>query len=117
MRLLDRQILRVERLLRYAQIQGQPPVLRADAWTLEHVPGPNVTDKQTVPNLAVMASDAYLLDSGDPAWLNLTGGFNRSHSFGWQSDGIRGHVFVDQDNSTIVLAIKGTEEGQLLPTH
>ena len=114
LRLLDGQSSRVESLLRNAQLQGQPPVLNTDAWTLEHVPGPNVSDKQTVPNLATMASDAYALDPADPAWHNLTGGFNRSQSFGWHSYGIRGHIFADEDNSTIVIAIKGTHEGQLL---
>ncbi|ERF71576.1 hypothetical protein EPUS_00565 [Endocarpon pusillum Z07020] len=108
-RLLDRQPLRVESLLRNAQYQGQTADLEAAEWISEHVPGPNVTDKQTVLNLAVMASDAYVPASDDPAWLNWTGGFNRSRSFGFQSDGIRGHIFADQGNSTIVIAIKGTE--------
>jgi len=112
---VDRQPLTVERLLRNAQLQGQPPDVKVDAWTLEQMPGPNVTDKQTVLSLAIMADDAYFLDSGHPASLNLTGGFNRSQSFGWQADGIRGHVFADQNNSTVVLAIKGTETGQLSP--
>lgn len=108
--------MRVESLLRTAQYQGQPPDLEASAWTSDHVPGPNVTDKQTVLNLAVMASDAYVPGSDDPAWLNLTGGFNRSQNFGFQSDGIRGHVFADQDNTTIVIAIKGTERGEVPPS-
>ena len=113
-RLLDRRPLTVERLLRDAQIQGWYPPIDPDAWTLEYVAGPNVTDRQTVLNLAIMSSDAYLVNTSDPAWLNLTGGFNRSRSFGWQADGIRGHVFANQDNSTIVLAVKGTERGQRL---
>ncbi len=114
-RLLDRQPLRVESLLRTAQHQGQPPDLETAAWTSDHVPGPNVSDKQTVLNLAVMASDAYVPDSDDPAWLNLTGEFNRSQNFGFQSNSIRGHIFADQGNSTIVVAIKGTERGELPP--
>jgi lipase ATG15 len=113
-RLLDRQPVKVESLLRNAQIQGRPLVLGEAAWTLETVSGPNVTDRQTVLNLALMASDAYVPNVGDPAWLNLTSGFNRSQSFGWDTYGIRGHVFTDQDNSTIVVAIKGTERGQPL---
>lgn len=116
-RLRDRRPLIVESLLRNAQYQGQTPALEAAAWISEHVPGPNVTDKQTVLNLAVMASDAYLPTSDDPAWLNWTGAFNRSRSFGFQSDGIRGHIFADQGNSTIVIAIKGTERGQPFPIH
>jgi lipase ATG15 len=114
LRLSYRQSSRLESLLRNAQIQGHRPGLNADEWALEHVPGPNVSDKQTVLNLAAMASDAYALDPADPVWHNLTGGFNRSQSFGWQSYGIRGHIFADEDNSTIVIATKGTHEGQLL---
>lgn len=104
----------VESLLQNTQSQGQQLALEAKAWTLEDVPGPNVTDKETVLNLAIMASDAYVLDTTDPAWMNLTDGFNQSQGFGWQTYGIRGHVFADQDNSTIVVAIKGTEEGKLI---
>lgn len=32
----------------------------------------------------------------------------QSDSFGWQEDGLRGHVFADEHNSTVVLALKGT---------
>lgn len=38
----------------------------------------------------------------------------QSESFGWVEDGIRGHVFVTEDNSTIVVALKGTSAA-LLP--
>ena len=103
-------------LLKSTRSQGYSPVLQKDAWILEHIAGPNVSDKETILNLATMASDAYLPDTADPTWLNLTGGYNQSQSFGWQTSGIRGHVFADRDNSTIVIAIKGTEEGHLLLT-
>ena len=33
---------------------------------------------------------------------------SQSDSFGWLENGIRGHVFADETNSTIVIAIKGT---------
>jgi putative lipase involved disintegration of autophagic bodies len=115
-RLVDRQPSSVKSLSTSTQMQGHLPVLDEDAWILEHVAGPNVSDRKTVINLATMASDAYLPDTADPTWFNLTDGYNRSQSFGWQASGIRGHVFADQDNSTIVIAIKGTEQGQLLPT-
>ena len=100
--------------MRSTRLQAYSPVLEEEAWILDHVAGPNVSDHRTVLNLATMASDAYLPDTADPIWFNLTDGYNRSQSFGWQTSGIRGHVFADQDNSTIVIAIKGTEEGQLL---
>ena len=39
--------------------------------------------------------------------------FIQSDSFGWEEDGLRGHVFATPDNSTIVIAIKGTSAGLL----
>lgn len=32
----------------------------------------------------------------------------QSDSFGWKEDGLRGHVFADEANTTVVLALKGT---------
>jgi lipase ATG15 len=98
--------------MRDAQVHGEAAMPDEDAWTLENVPGPDVTDKQTVLNLAMMASDAYVFDRMDPAWHNPTGGFNHSKAFGWEAYGLRGHIFADQNNSTIVVAIKGTEKGK-----
>lgn len=39
----------------------------------------------------------------------------QSYPFGWEpdEDGFRGHVFATPDNSTVVLAIKGTSMGIL----
>lgn len=73
---------------------------------------PNVTDRSTVINLAKMTSDAYYNEPSVPGWLNLTDGFNHSHSFGWKKDGLRGHVFANADNSTVVIAFKGTTIGK-----
>jgi putative lipase involved disintegration of autophagic bodies len=38
---------------------------------------------------------------------------SQSTPFGWEpdADGFRGHVFVSDDNSTVVLSIKGTSAG------
>ena len=37
----------------------------------------------------------------------------QNYPFGWEpeDDGLRGHVFVSTDNSTVVIAIKGTSAG------
>jgi lipase ATG15 len=75
------------------------------------VPRPNITDKETVVNLAKMTSDAYIGDPSLPGWFNLSDGFNRSQSFGWEEDGLRGHVFANADNSTVVVSFKGTTIG------
>ena len=41
-------------------------------------------------------------------WENVHNGFNSSADFGWESDGLRGHVFADENNSTIIISVKGT---------
>ncbi|MCJ1230510.1 putative lipase atg15, partial [Toensbergia leucococca] len=75
---------------------------------MDELYGPNITDKETVLNLARMAADAYILLPGteDWEWQNISTGFNYSNSFGWESDGLRGHIFADKTNSTIVIALK-----------
>ena len=78
------------------------------AWTSDEVLGPNITDKDTVINLALMAANAYEVDSSDQDWVDIGQGFNSSTSFGWENDGLRGHVFSDETNSTIVISVKGT---------
>lgn len=82
-------------------------------WRLEHVLEPDVSDKETVVSLAKMSSDAYLLDERAPDWLRLnsSAGFNLSSGFGWLDNRLRGHVFADAENRTVVIAIKGTSSG------
>jgi lipase ATG15 len=70
--------------------------------------GPDISDRATVINLAKMTSDAYVLSPGEPDWLNTSLKFNYSSSFGWDGPGLRGHVFADMWNKTIVVAFKGT---------
>ncbi|EEP76729.1 conserved hypothetical protein [Uncinocarpus reesii 1704] len=41
-------------------------------------------------------------------WKDVSGPFNQSLSFGWETDGLRGHIYTDQANSTVVIALKGT---------
>ncbi|TFL06121.1 alpha/beta-hydrolase [Pterulicium gracile] len=65
-----------------------------------------------------MTSNAYTqLDAKD--WYPLDNGSfpdNHTHPFGWEpdSDGFRGHIFVSQDNSTVVVSVKGTSAGWLV---
>ncbi|SCU77929.1 LANO_0A01640g1_1 [Lachancea nothofagi CBS 11611] len=79
-------------------------------WIDETVLVPNISDKQTVVSLALMSSDAYvrLPHTGD--WRNLTGPWNHSvnSGHGWNSDGLRGHIFVNQEQDIVVIAVKGT---------
>lgn len=73
---------------------------------------PDVTDIETLASLAKMTNNAYSLP-GDDRWYDPGGSWNLSDSFGWQEDGLRGHVFATPDNSTVVIAIKGTSAGIL----
>lgn len=82
--------------------------MSSSAWTLDELPGPNVTDKETILTLAKMTNDAYDFPPESANWLDIEGSFNYSTSFGWENDGLRGHIFADETNSTIVIAIKGT---------
>jgi lipase ATG15 len=69
-----------------------------------------VTDKDTVLNFALIAANAYTLIPGTQDWEDLDQqfGFNTSLDFGWNSEGLRGHVYADETNSTVIIGIKGT---------
>lgn len=72
------------------------------------VQGPNVSDKETILNLAIMSQNAYVAETFSDGWQDIHGPFNYSQGFGWQNDGLRGHIYADEDNSTIIMALKGT---------
>lgn len=111
-RLVDRRLSAVETLLATARESGQAQILDAEAWNIEEIPGPNVTDKETILTFAKMTLDAYTLKPFTREWQDVKGGFNYSQSFGWEGDGLRGHIYADKDNSTIVIGLKGTSEGK-----
>lgn len=83
-------------------------MLSPDAWTMDDVPAPNITDKDTVVNLAMMAANAYVQTPDKSDWQEVGEPFNRSADFGWESDGLRGHIWADEGNATIVIGLKGT---------
>ncbi|OAX32964.1 alpha/beta-hydrolase [Rhizopogon vinicolor AM-OR11-026] len=80
-------------------------------WDPTDILGPNVEDRETLLALAKMTSNAYTTSTTSD-WYVLDG-WNKSTPFGWEpdADGFRGHVFVSDDNSTVVLSIKGTSAG------
>ncbi|SPO20844.1 probable Putative lipase ATG15 [Ustilago trichophora] len=79
-------------------------------WEDVDVEAPDVTDRTTVLAFAKMAASAYKNDTSD--WDGM-GGFDPTNSFGWEGDGIRGHIFTTHDNDTIVVALKGTSNAFL----
>lgn len=106
-RLSDRRIAAVTPLLTAAR-EGRPSTLSPSAWTMDEVLGPDITNKETVLSMAKIAADAYVTSNGTGEWQEVNGGFNYSNSFGWDSDGLRGHIFANEDNSTVVIGLKGT---------
>jgi lipase ATG15 len=109
-RLKDRRPSVVDPMVAAAREEGLVWALSLSAWTMDDVPGPNITDKETVLTFAQMAANAYVEkpDTGD--WKDVNGGFNRTDDvgFGWDSDGLRGYLYIDENNSTVVIGLKGT---------
>ena len=98
----------VDPMVALGRERGYVSVMSPDAWTMDDVPGPNITDKETVLNLAIMAANAYVQTPGKGDWLEVGEPYNNSADFGWETDGLRGHIWADEDNSTIVIGLKGT---------
>lgn len=111
-RLSDRKVSTMQSMYHTARLTGNAAVLEPSAWTIEEVSAPNTTDKETVLALARMSWDAYTAEPGTGEWQDATGKFNESQGFGWEGDSLRGHIFADKDNSTIIIAIKGTSPGR-----
>jgi len=93
-----------------ARNHGHVSDLPAAAWTMENVLAPNVSDKESVLTLARMAIDAYYINETCLEWDPVKNNITRGDDFGWNGDGLRGHVFADENNSTIVISFKGTSK-------
>lgn len=114
-RLADRSPARIDKLLDTGREKGSPVILDASAWVVDELPGPNITDKESVLGFARIASNAYILDHDDPEWSPVGGSFNYTDDFGWDDDGLRGHIFADENNMTVIIGIKGTSPGTCRP--
>ncbi|KAJ5569680.1 lipase atg15 [Penicillium hispanicum] len=106
-RLADRRVSAIQGHLAAAQ-SGAPSVLSPSEWVMDTLPGPNVTDKATVLTFARMTANDYIEEPGTGDWQTIGGNLNYSSSFGWKGDGLRGHIYADKANSTIVISLKGT---------
>ena len=107
-RLSDRRLSSIEDHLLAARMTGSASVLSPSAWTMDEIAGPNISDKRTVRSLALMAANAYIMERGTEDWEDVKKPFNYSQRFGWEGDGLRGHIYADKGNSTIVISLKGT---------
>lgn len=54
-----------------------------------------------------MAANAYVQEHNSYDWVDVGGGFNYTDDFGWEASGLRGHIFADEKNSTVVIGLKG----------
>lgn len=109
-RLKDRRPSVIDPMVAAAREEGAVWVLSPSAWTMDTIAGPDVTDKQTVMTFAQMAANAYVEEPDTGDWRDVNSGFNRTddHGFGWDSDGLRGYLYIDESNSTVVIGLKGT---------
>ena len=107
-RLADRQVDTIEAYLAFARETGAAASLGSSHWTVDEVLAPNISDQRTVVSLAKAAADAYVEARDDAEWQDLPNGLNMSTGFGWQGDGLRGYIFADKGNATILVALKGT---------
>ncbi|KAI0445015.1 Alpha/Beta hydrolase protein [Xylaria telfairii] len=107
-RLVDRRPSIVDPLVAAAREQGYVLASSPSAWTIDDVPAPDITDKETVLTMALIVADAYVESPDLPDWEEVGNPFNRTEDFGWESDGLRGHIWGDETNSTIVIGLKGT---------
>ncbi|KAJ5974661.1 hypothetical protein N7481_011871 [Penicillium waksmanii] len=106
-RLADRRKTVIESHRKAAHSES-PAVLSAEAWNMDTLSGPNITDKNTILTFARMTANDYIKAPGSDDWQNARGKFNYSSSFGWKGDALRGHVYSDKTNDTVVISLKGT---------
>jgi hypothetical protein len=78
-------------------------------WEEKEIPSPDFSDRLTVLELAKLTGNAYA-QPGSKDWYSIDDRWNRSTPFGWEHEdnGFRGNIFVANDNSTVVISIKGT---------
>lgn len=67
---------------------------------------PRPEDHDTVLGFANMSADSYVARAVDD-WRNATE-YGDADSFGWNSTGLRGHVFVNKLHTIVVISFKGT---------
>ncbi|KAK6539814.1 putative lipase atg15, variant 2 [Orbilia ellipsospora] len=108
-RMRDRSVSTMEGRLSAARYGGyQSFESSITAWEISQVLAPDITDKDTVLNLAKMSANAYVQIPAHDDWRDVGTPWNQSAGFGWENDGLRGHIFLDEQNSTVIISFKGT---------
>ena len=111
---VQRRVKRIRNVAQYLDMRTRMRTAQQVApveWVDVEMDAPDTTDRLTLRMLARMATIAY--------YPNVTSmpdspGWRHSWSFGWEDNGIRGHVFADEKNKHIIVALKGTS-ASLLP--
>ncbi|EGV62826.1 hypothetical protein CANTEDRAFT_108669 [Yamadazyma tenuis ATCC 10573] len=113
----------IDSYLEYAiNIKGNPRLLNMINLEWEQpkeISFPDVSDKDTLVSLALISSNAYVRfpkseeEKRKSDWTDLGEEWqpdqnNSDLEFGWDGEGLRGHVFVNEENHTVVIGFKGT---------
>lgn len=109
-RMVDRSPEFVEGYLDFALSSPEMATKVQIEWLDEDVIVPNLTDRNSVVSLALMSSNAYVRIPHTGDWRNLSMPWNGSlsDSFGWEDDGLRGHVFANEKDNIVIISFKGT---------
>lgn len=90
---------------------AQSPAIQ---WIKKEILIPDITDLVTVTTLAQIANNAYIEVPHTFDWIDVNGPWNLSSHFGWEKNGLRGHVYASEDNDTIIISLKGTSPAVFL---
>src|SRR5271170_6988404 len=96
---------------RLAKYTAQSPAI---PWAIKEILVPDVTDLVTVTTLAQIANNAYIEIPKTFDWIDVNKPWNLSSDFGWEKNGLRGHVFASEGNETIIISLKGTSPAVFL---
>lgn len=81
-------------------------LMRLEAWDDVHVMAPDVSNRHLLKVLARMTCLAYYKDV--PNTVTDAPEWRWSSKFGWDEEGLRGHIYATENNETVVVALKGT---------
>lgn len=68
---------------------------------------PMINDPETILNFAKMSANSYKRRSID-GWRNMSGDYTGLDGFGWDRNGLRGHIYANAAQSLVIIGFKGT---------
>lgn len=109
-RLVDRDPESVEKYIDFSLENPEMASKIELEWEEVQTKVPNIHNRNTVLSLALMSSNAYVRLPYKGDWRNLSSVWDHTgeEKFGWDKDGLRGHIFSNKRNNVVVIAIKGT---------